>query len=71
MALRLVTHFNVLADVLPSLLAQAETVDEGAGAGAGRVSWMGREGQWYLCRHRDREVGCSRMVRSCLPPGLS
>ncbi|XP_076788250.1 gamma-secretase-activating protein isoform X5 [Arvicanthis niloticus] len=33
MVLRLVTHFNVLADVLPSLLAQAETVDEGEGAG--------------------------------------
>ncbi|EDL99432.1 similar to RIKEN cDNA A530088I07 gene, isoform CRA_b [Rattus norvegicus] len=29
MALRLVTHFDVLADVLPSLLVQAATADEG------------------------------------------
>ncbi|XP_029391451.1 gamma-secretase-activating protein isoform X2 [Mus pahari] len=33
MALRLVTHFDVLEDVLPSLLTQAPTGDEGDGAG--------------------------------------
>lgn len=44
MALRLVTHFDVLEDVLPSLLTQAATTDEGDGAGAGRGSWKGRPG---------------------------
>lgn len=33
MALRLVTHFDVLEDVLPSLLTQAATTDEGDRAG--------------------------------------
>lgn len=37
--------FDVLADVLLSLLVQAATADEGdEGAGAGRPSWRGREG---------------------------
>lgn len=49
MALRLVTHFDVQEDVLPSLLAQGVTSDEGDGAGAGRASWRGRPGLVIRC----------------------
>lgn len=44
MALRLIAHFDVREDVLPSLRAQAAAAAEGGGAGAGRASQRGRAG---------------------------
>lgn len=53
MALRLIAHFDVREDVLPSLRAQAEAAAEGAGAGAGRASRRGRTG----ARHTAGALG--------------
>lgn len=50
MALRLITHFDVRADVLPSLRAQAAAAAEGGGAGAGRASRRGRAGRCQASR---------------------
>lgn len=64
MVLRLIAHFDVREDVLPSLRAQAAAAAEGGGAGAGRASWRGRAG----ARHPAGALGMGTGTPGDAPP---